>query len=153
MFIHKGLYAFTRLPFDVSFAPSIFQKIIEHLLQCIFGVVLYFDDTFTICIQISLWTYQTPCFLHANFTIFVNNIERRTSRRQVTRLLQVSFLLGPSVRRSIHCCNPSECITTTRNLFQHMTWQLWISYNTSQCLACCNELLLAITVFPTTSTL
>ena len=41
---HRGLYAFTRLPFGVSSAPSIFQKTIEQLLQGIPGVVIYFDD-------------------------------------------------------------------------------------------------------------
>ena len=35
------------------------------------------------------------------FTIFANNIEHRTSRGQVTRLLQVPFLRGPSGRKSI----------------------------------------------------
>ena len=35
------------------------------------------------------------------FTVFVNNNERCTSRGQLTRLLQVPFLRGPSGRRSI----------------------------------------------------
>ena len=35
------------------------------------------------------------------FTVFVNNTERCTSRGQLTRLLQVPFLRGPSGRRSI----------------------------------------------------
>ncbi|XP_065188042.1 uncharacterized protein K02A2.6-like [Sycon ciliatum] len=41
---HKGLYEFTRLPFGVSSAPSIWQKAIEQVLQGLEGVVVYFDD-------------------------------------------------------------------------------------------------------------
>jgi len=41
---HKGLYAFTRLPFGVSSAPAIWQRTIEQILQGIPGVVVYFDD-------------------------------------------------------------------------------------------------------------
>ena len=41
---HKGLFQFTRLPFGVSSAPGIFQRVIEGLLQGIRGVVVYLDD-------------------------------------------------------------------------------------------------------------
>ena len=47
-----------------------------------------------------LRAFQAHCFLHF-FTIFANNIEHRTSHGQVTRLLQVPFLRGPSGRKSI----------------------------------------------------
>ena len=41
---HKGLFQFTRLPFGISSAPGIFQRVIETLLQGIEGVVVYIDD-------------------------------------------------------------------------------------------------------------
>lgn len=41
---HKGLFSYTRLPFGISSAPAIFQKVIENLLAGIPGVVAFIDD-------------------------------------------------------------------------------------------------------------
>ena len=41
---HKGLFRYTRLPFGISSATAIFQRVIEGLLQGIDGVVTYLDD-------------------------------------------------------------------------------------------------------------
>ena len=41
---HKGLFQFTRLPFGVASAPSIFQRIMEGILQGIPGICVYLDD-------------------------------------------------------------------------------------------------------------
>ena len=41
---HKGLYEYTRLPFGVSSAPSIFQRTMENLLQGIEKLAIYIDD-------------------------------------------------------------------------------------------------------------
>ena len=41
---HKGLFEYTRLPFGVASAPSIFQCTMENLLQGISGVCVLLDD-------------------------------------------------------------------------------------------------------------
>ena len=41
---HKGLFEYTRLPFGISSAPAIFQRVMEGLLRDISGVVVYIDD-------------------------------------------------------------------------------------------------------------
>ena len=40
----RGLYRYNRLPFGVSSAPGIFQRVMESLLGSIPGVVVYLDD-------------------------------------------------------------------------------------------------------------
>ena len=41
---HKGLFTYNRLPFGVASAPSIFQRVMELVLQGIQGVCVYIDD-------------------------------------------------------------------------------------------------------------
>ena len=41
---HKGLFRYTRLPFGISAAPGIFQRVMDNILQGILGVVVYLDD-------------------------------------------------------------------------------------------------------------
>ena len=41
---HKGLFQFERLPFGISTAPSIFQRLMENLLQGLPNVCVYIDD-------------------------------------------------------------------------------------------------------------
>ena len=41
---HKGLFVYTRLPFGIASAPSIFQRVMENLLQGIPRVCVYLDD-------------------------------------------------------------------------------------------------------------
>ena len=41
---HQGLYVYNRLPFGVSSAPAIFQKLMDTVLQGVPGVTCYIDD-------------------------------------------------------------------------------------------------------------
>ena len=41
---HRGLFRYKRLPFGVSSAPGIFQRVMEAILRNIPGVVVYIDD-------------------------------------------------------------------------------------------------------------
>ena len=41
---YKGLYRYNRLPFGVSSAPSIFQRMMDNLMRRIKGVSTYIDD-------------------------------------------------------------------------------------------------------------
>ena len=41
---HKGLFQYTRLPFGVSSAPGMFQRVIEQLVGNFPGVLCYLDD-------------------------------------------------------------------------------------------------------------
>ena len=41
---HKGLFKYNRLPFGVTTAPSIFQRVMEHLLQDLNFVTVYLDE-------------------------------------------------------------------------------------------------------------
>ena len=41
---HKGLFEYTRMPFGVSSAPSLFQRTMDNLLQGLKNVVVYIDD-------------------------------------------------------------------------------------------------------------
>lgn len=40
---HRGLFVYNRLPFGVSSAPSIFQRIMENIMKDL-DVVVYLDD-------------------------------------------------------------------------------------------------------------
>ena len=41
---HRGLFRYNRLPFRISSAPGIFQRVMESILSGIPGVVVYIDD-------------------------------------------------------------------------------------------------------------
>ena len=47
---HKGLFRYTRLPFGISSAPGIFQRVMENILQGISNATVYLDD---ILLQVS----------------------------------------------------------------------------------------------------
>ena len=41
---HRGLFCYTRLPFGVASAPSIFQKVMDTVLQGLPNTICYLDD-------------------------------------------------------------------------------------------------------------
>ena len=46
---NKGLFEYTRLPFGISSAPALFQRVTEGFIQDIPGVVVYIDDVLITC--------------------------------------------------------------------------------------------------------
>ena len=42
--IHRSLFRYTRLPFGISLAPGIFQRVIDSVINGIPGMVTYLDD-------------------------------------------------------------------------------------------------------------
>ena len=40
----KGLFQYNRLPFGISSAPGIFQRVMENILQGVPKVVVYLND-------------------------------------------------------------------------------------------------------------
>ena len=44
IYMHKGLYKYTRLPFGVALAPAIFQQTMETLLKDLSMTCVYIDD-------------------------------------------------------------------------------------------------------------
>ena len=41
---HKGLFKYTRLPFGIAAAPTVFQQTMDIVLQGLPGIVCYLDD-------------------------------------------------------------------------------------------------------------
>ena len=41
---HKGMFTYTRMPFGISSAPSIWQRAIDNVLSGLDGVICYLDD-------------------------------------------------------------------------------------------------------------
>lgn len=41
---HKGIFVYDRIPFGISSAPGIFQRIMDQLLRNIPGVISFQDD-------------------------------------------------------------------------------------------------------------
>ena len=41
---HRGLFRYNRMPFGISSAPSVFQRIMDSLLHNITGAIVYLDD-------------------------------------------------------------------------------------------------------------
>ena len=41
---HKGLFKYNRLPFGISIAPAVFQRVMENLLQGLKYVAVCLDD-------------------------------------------------------------------------------------------------------------
>ena len=66
---HRGLFTYNRLPFGVSSAPAIWQKIIEQILVGVDGVVVYFCSNLPNVIQ-ALPTIQQQALALRGLSIF-----------------------------------------------------------------------------------
>ena len=86
---HKGLYQVNRLPFGVASAPSMFQRIMESILQGLPNVSVYIDDI--------LVTGKTPLEHLSNLDTVLTRLEQaglRLKRKKCVFLLPVVEYLG-----------------------------------------------------------
>ena len=87
--IVKGLYQVNRLPFGVASAPSMFQRIMESILQGLPNVSVYIDDI--------LVTGKTPLEHLSNLDTVLTRLEQaglRLKRKKCVFLLPVVEYLG-----------------------------------------------------------
>ena len=74
---HKGLFKYNRLPFGVTTAPSIFQRVMEHLLQDLNFVTVYLDGI--------LVTGKTTAEHLANLDEVLSRLEKAGMRLKQTK--------------------------------------------------------------------
>ena len=55
---HRGLFRYNRMPFGVSSAPGVFQRVMENLLKDIPKVVVYLDDILKLLVKPKVNTWQ-----------------------------------------------------------------------------------------------
>ena len=109
-----GLFRYNRLPFGVSVAPAIFQRIVDSLLQGVPGTVVYLDDTLVTGksreehlrnLELVLGRLAFENIKNARFSFLWWNTEgikliKRDSIRPMTRLRQSRTHRPPRMSRS-----------------------------------------------------
>ena len=92
----KGLYQYTRLPFGISSAPSIFQRVKENLLNGIPNVCVYIDNI--------LVTGKTDADHLKNLDDVLTRLERAGLRLNIPNVLSYSplwIIWGTAYRKKV----------------------------------------------------
>ena len=95
---HKGLFAYKRLPFGVTSAPSIFQHVMENLLQGITRVCIYLNN-----ILVTGATDQEHLANLAQVLSRLQSAGMRLKQQKCTFLLESVFYFGHVIsEESLH---------------------------------------------------
>ena len=131
---HKGLYQYTRLPFEVASAPALFQQAMDHILQGIPNVICYLDDI--------LVTGKSPEEHLTNLELVLKRLseEGMTAKRSKCFFMEDSVeFLGhvisskgihpfPAKLEAIQASPKPENVKQLRSLLGLVNYDLYLSY-------------------------
>ena len=94
----NGLFRFKRLPFGLSCAPELFQKIMERIMINLEGVLVYLDDILIVGNSVEELNSRVEAVMKVirKNNLTVNELKSEYNKRQVN-FLEKEFSLEPKV--------------------------------------------------------